>query len=131
MALLGSAHAKDACRMLVKLTTGLCQCAKDCGPHKCTHIYANPSNPSRPSSFIKIFPEFKKKISMVEELSEPTKHANRITIPIFLIMKATILDKFQFQYSDTTGTKCDIMKSKNFRKNLLHFFVFRFSSMKV
>jgi len=93
MALLGSAHAKDACRMLVKLTTGLCQCAKDCGPHKCTHIYANPSNPSRPSSFIKIFPEFKKKISMVEELSEPTKHANRITIPIFLIMKATILDK--------------------------------------
>jgi len=31
-------------------------------------------------------------ISMVEELSQPTKHANKILVSIFLIMKATIPD---------------------------------------
>ncbi len=32
------------------------------------------------------------KICIGEELSQPTKHANKIIMSVFLIMKATILD---------------------------------------
>jgi len=53
-------------------------------------IHANPST-SWSSFLLEIVPSFFK-ISMGEEWSQPTKHANKIIISIFFIMKSTILD---------------------------------------
>jgi len=79
------------------------QCAKDCGPfkHTCMHtcicmslytpalagIHVSQSILNKPKVFFQFFLN-----SMCEESSQPTKHANKIIIPIFLTIKATILE---------------------------------------
>jgi len=69
------------------------QCAKDCGPRKRT------GNRTRMTVFTPAPADqavFKDRalfflISTGEESSQPTKHANKIIISIFLIMRPTIL----------------------------------------
>jgi len=69
------------------------QCTKDCGPRKltrnrmCMWVFAQPNQPNQffYDRAIIIF-------LTCEESGQPTIHANKIFISIFLTVKATILD---------------------------------------
>jgi hypothetical protein len=70
------------------------QCAKDCDPHKHAFIYKCVRLHwfLHSSRYILAFVAYFLLISTVEELTQPTKHANKILVPIFLTMKAAIFD---------------------------------------
>ena len=71
------------------------QCAKDCDPHNSACEYGV-------QNFTLVFMHLKQYFNVcsltffliptIEELTQPTKHANRIVVLRFLTMKATILD---------------------------------------